>query len=553
MKKLISISTTTRSPYRIKEQLPIFKEYFDGSDWSMREIQLEFFIRLIQYRLYDPTKGSSNPLPENLRILLESDLDISFEDAKKIVKICNYDDPYRRGRTAIDTQFKLGFLAKYNNIIKITELGHELLNDNVNDTISFLKALLKWQLPNIKQERYYKEEDGYSTVPLIATIKLIKKVNQIMKKNSLSESGITKNEFNIFVPTLINFNLIDNYANQIIEFRKKFKKINKPREQKAFIEEYKNNKFGDFDMNNSKDYGDNLRRYFLYTGLFKYNGFYFNLKEDRNEIIQQIIKLENNIKTIDTLDNFYDYIGSDKVENLKIVIIDKEKPELNLKNIEKAKTVEFVNTALEDLNLLKNRDYRFGMGIDAERFMLKFLYILDTTKQIKSNSPSFDDEGYPIATAPSLQPDLQSFYDDFAVLGEVTTITSRTQIRESEMQSISRHTREFENNSSINQTFLLFLAPIIHRDMINQFHFYTTRHNPHGYEGRNLNVVPLSFEHTEKLLNRFKDMYSRNKLITQNELKLFFENIVKHATDYSSDVWSQKILETINNFQNNNS
>ena len=143
MKKLISISTTTRSPYRIKEQLPIFKEYFDGSDWSIRENQLEFFIRLVQYRLYDPTKGSSNPLPENLRTLLESDLDISFEDAKKIVKNCNYDDPYRRGRTAIDTQFKLGFLAKYNNIIKITELGHELLNDNVNDTISFLKALLK--------------------------------------------------------------------------------------------------------------------------------------------------------------------------------------------------------------------------------------------------------------------------------------------------------------------------------------------------------------------------------------------------------------------------
>jgi len=40
MKKLISISTTTRSPYRIKEQLPIFKEYFDGSEWSMRENQL---------------------------------------------------------------------------------------------------------------------------------------------------------------------------------------------------------------------------------------------------------------------------------------------------------------------------------------------------------------------------------------------------------------------------------------------------------------------------------------------------------------------------------
>ena len=56
MKKLISISTTTRSPYRIKEQLPIFKKHFDGSDWSNRDNQLEFFIRLVQYRLYDPTK-----------------------------------------------------------------------------------------------------------------------------------------------------------------------------------------------------------------------------------------------------------------------------------------------------------------------------------------------------------------------------------------------------------------------------------------------------------------------------------------------------------------
>ena len=50
--------------------------------------------------------------------------------------------PTEEIRTAIDTQFKLGFLARHNNIIKITELGHELLSDTVNDTVSFLKALL---------------------------------------------------------------------------------------------------------------------------------------------------------------------------------------------------------------------------------------------------------------------------------------------------------------------------------------------------------------------------------------------------------------------------
>ena len=32
-------------------------------------------------------------------------------------------------------------------------------------------------------------------------------------------------------------------------------------------------------------------------------GFYFNLKEDRNEVIEQIMQLENTIKIIDTLDD----------------------------------------------------------------------------------------------------------------------------------------------------------------------------------------------------------------------------------------------------------
>ena len=41
-------------------------------------------------------KGSSNPLPESLQSILDSELDISFEVAKKIVENGNYDDPYRR-------------------------------------------------------------------------------------------------------------------------------------------------------------------------------------------------------------------------------------------------------------------------------------------------------------------------------------------------------------------------------------------------------------------------------------------------------------------------
>lgn len=547
MKKLISISTTTRSPYRIKEQLPIFKKYFDGKDWSDQNNQLEFFIRLVQHRLYDPTRGSSSPMPENLRLIFESNEEISFDVAKQIVENANYDDPLRRGRTAIDTQFKLGFLGRYKNIIKITPLGHELLDENINDTISFLKALLKWQLPNQKQKSDYKKKDGYSTIPLISTVKLINEVNKKRKKNNLNPSGITRTEFNIFIPTLINFDLIDTCSNKLIDFRKDLDLINNYDDKKQYIKEYIDQNFTEFDMNNSKDYGDNLRRYFLYTGLFQDNGFFFNVKEDRADLINQICNLSNSIEEFKNMEEFYNYIGTTEIKNLSIPILHKQKPDLNLSNLEKAKTELFVKETLDDLAFLKRREYRFGMGVDAERFMLKFLYILDTTDKIKSNAPSFDDDGYSISTAPSLQTDLQSIYQNFALLGEVTTITSRTQIRDSEMQSVSRHAREFENSSDIEKVFLIFLAPIIHRDMLNQFHYYTDTRG-HGYEGQSLNIIPLSFEQIEKLLNKFKKLYSNKREISQKDLKAFFEKIVKHATDYNSAEWSQKITNSIDEF-----
>ncbi len=547
MKKLISISTTTRSPYRVKEQLPIFKQYFDGKDWSDQNNQLEFFIRLVQHRLYDPTRGSSNPMPEHLRLLFDSNKQISFDEAKSIVHNANYDDVYRRGRTAIDTQFKLGFLARHKEIIKITPLGHELLDESINDTVSFLKALLKWQLPNEKQKRYYKKIDGYSTIPLISTIKLINNVNKIQKNKNLKTSGISKKEFNIFATTLINFNDINEYSKKLISFREKYETIEDPEEKRYYIDKYLISNFNQFDMNNAKDYGDNLRRYFLYTGLFRDNGFYFNLKEDRADLINQICKLDNKILDFKNLDDFYNYIGTTEVDNLFIPSIEKNNPNLYFSNYEKAKTPKFIQETLNDLESLKNREFRYGSGIDAERFFLKFLYILNTTDNIRSNSPSFDEEGYPIATAPALQPDLQSLYKDFALLGEVTTITSRNQIRESEMQSVSRHARNFENNNEIQKVFLIFLAPIIHRDVLNQFHYYTDTRG-HGYEGRSLNIIPLSYEQIEKLLLKFKKIYSENIEVSQDNLKDLFEKIVKFATNYNSTEWSSKISQSIDEF-----
>ena len=61
MKKPWSITTTTRSPYRLREQLRILNDNFVDLEWT-REKQIDFQILLIQHRLYGHSEdnGFSN-------------------------------------------------------------------------------------------------------------------------------------------------------------------------------------------------------------------------------------------------------------------------------------------------------------------------------------------------------------------------------------------------------------------------------------------------------------------------------------------------------------
>ena len=82
---------------------------------------------------------------------------------------------------------------------------------------------------------------------------------------------------------------------------------------------------------------------------------------------------------------------------------------------------------------------------------------------------------------------------------------------------------------------------------MNQFHYYTDTRG-HGYEGRSLNIIPLSYEQIEKLLLKFKKIYSENIEVSQDNLKDLFEKIVKFARNYNSTEWSSKISQSIDEF-----
>jgi hypothetical protein len=63
-----------------------------------------------------------------------------------------------------------------------------------------LKSFIKWQVipkPTIKK---------YNVVPFIATLKLIDEVNNLESARGQKAKGLSKREFSLFVPAMIDFN-----------------------------------------------------------------------------------------------------------------------------------------------------------------------------------------------------------------------------------------------------------------------------------------------------------------------------------------------------------
>jgi hypothetical protein len=129
-------------------------------------------------------------------------------------------------------------------------------------------------------------------MPFIAVIRLIDKINEKSIKK-----GLDKNEFSIFVPTLINFDLIDEYVEKILEFRKEKNKDKYLINFKKEFHESKNNPVKK--INNLYDYGDNIIRYFRLTKYFKVsmystgNHWNINLEPSRKVEIQQLLDMYN--------------------------------------------------------------------------------------------------------------------------------------------------------------------------------------------------------------------------------------------------------------------
>ena len=161
--------------------------------------------------------GLSGPSVE----LLESDKPISSEQAAMIFEEKNYSDAPMRGRTSYKPLERFGFAIRKEGRVRITKLGHRFLNEDSDITDIFTRSLLKWQLPNPLDARSFRARDGYNIKPFVAALHVIAKVNE----RSNAQPGITLNEFQIFLLTLIDCRDIEACVADLLDYRQRSKPI----------------------------------------------------------------------------------------------------------------------------------------------------------------------------------------------------------------------------------------------------------------------------------------------------------------------------------------
>jgi len=599
MKKPWSITTTLRNPERLRNFLVVLQQ-LEGSSWSL-ENQNKYQILLIKERFY----GYGNPqfyngLPqEQIDLIDDTKKGISFKKAEEIFNAKNYEDPPMRGRQSINPLKKIGLVSIREGKIFITSLGKLFLIEDFDLGEIFFRSFIKWQIPN-PDSHDYKLEDGYNIKPFIGVLHLINKVNKKSLDVGEKAKGISKQEFSLFCPTLVNFEDIDLHAEKIIKLRNKLKGKNKQEKviifedfKKVFAQEFLDtsdqkeiNKL----LKNLKDYGDNAIRYFRLTRFLYIRGagFYIDLEPRRKVEIENLLNFDNaQSKIFENKKEYLDYIADiskpklpweSKEEFIKIIFnlvediqnyetklniapkkitnyqdFDEERlknyiPELRKyrrelqedENHQKSQEIEQINDYIEHLeNIFKFKD----RAILLEKLSSLGLNALNDALKIKPNYP-VGDNNEPTFTAPANTPDIECYYETFNAICEVTMLTGRDQWY-NEGQPVMRHLRDFENKYQNKNSYCLFIAPRLHRDTINTFWSAIQ----YEYEGRKQKIVPLTIKDFTKLLKILIEIKKAGNFLKHSEIARLYNEVVNNSHNFSnSNEWVNYIPKTIDSW-----
>ncbi|MDO8513095.1 MAG: AlwI family type II restriction endonuclease [bacterium] len=595
MLKAWSITTTVRNPERLRDFLIALKPLVN-QEWDNNN-QKNYQKLLIKYRLYGyGNQQFYSGLPtEIVKLINNIDSEISDEIVDKIIEVKNYKDFAMRGRQSINPLTKFGFALIDDGILRITDLGQKLIESEKDSGDAFLKSFIKWQIPN-PANKDFPENEKYNIVPFVATLKLIDEVNKIETARNQNAKGLSKREFSLFAPSLIDFNDIEKYAEEIVNLRDS--QVDKTKQERKEIRDRYRFKFArsfldttdqieiDKFLKNLKDYGDNAIRYFRLTKFIRIRGggFYVDLEPNRhieisslfenefykpkafadksdylqymsddtlpqlpwltkkkltdivNNIYEEIVSLENELnKGIAPQEDVTNYNENQLViyiENLRNYRKDLQEQDNHIKS----QPVEAINGCISQLDKIFELENRPLM---LEYLSSMGLHALNDAREIKPNYPVGDDNE-PTSTASGGLADIECYYSDFNMICEVTMLNSRDQWF-NEGQPVMRHLRDFENQNT--NAHCLFIAPTIHTDTAETFWIA----NIHGYKGSTQSIAPITIKQFIGLLKTLKTLRESGKNFTHDNLLKLVKTISNSASvKADSDNWVNNIQNIIN-------
>ena len=424
-----------------------------------------------------------------------------------------------------------------------------------------------------------------------------------IKTKSREETScrISKDEFDIFVPSFINITNIDSYAKKIIALRDRVSgksRVEKRQILNDYTREFAVAFLGTDDVdkvnkliNNLDEYGDNAIRYFRLTRYFyiRGGGFYIDLEPRRSVEINNLLAHDNGeAKTFASKEEYLDYISDITQPKLPwetkekfIEIIEKLIEEVSayettlslveahrvayesLAEVELKSYAEELRTyrrSLQDkenhiiskdvekikeyITVLENIFDAEDKPITLEKYVSLGLNALNDALQIKPNYPVGDDNE-PTFTAPANTPDIECFYETHNAICEVTMLTGRDQWY-NEGQPVMRHLRDFENKNTDKVSYCLFVAPKLHRDTVNTF--WTSV--KYEYEGIAQKIIPISIGQFIELLKALVVIKARGGFLSHTQLSGLYELIVVKSSVVSNAAeWLQEIPAVIDSWK----
>jgi hypothetical protein len=402
-----SISTTIRNPER---NVPFLKALskFEGQVFN-EKVQKDFFKELIKLKAYQPT-GISKYFKDKY----EEPEEFTHKEVEELLSQVHYtnkqyeDDQEEiysmRGRTAVGNLNKMGLVIARKSMgsVAISNLGREVMSGNADLSNVFLRYCLKWQLPNLAEKGY----KGFDIIPFIAALHVIHKVNRQWKKLGKKPVGISKEEFALFLVTLIDYRDINKKVKEIIKFRLVRQGLDRNERHNyvdlSFIETAievfnlspSNDKEITKKVNNLYDYADSAIRYYRQTKMLIYrgNGRYVDLAPTRIVEIRSILQnFDGGAIEFDGVEDYLDYVADinqpvlpwenkddlqsvyenlhDQANNLQMeienqfrgqalhrfVLIKQELNTINEYNVEISRLREVIRTLQNDLSILKER------------------------------------------------------------------------------------------------------------------------------------------------------------------------------------------------------